>query len=78
MLISYQNTRLGKQGQLLGLRLPDPNSLDYFCRYVKEYIYIPPIPRTVNELKEHISKTTEVNADMLHRTSYESEHTLDM
>lgn len=34
---------------------PDLNPLD-FCGYVKERVYIPPLPR-VNELKERISVT---------------------
>jgi hypothetical protein len=47
-------------------RSPDLNPLEFFQGYVKEHIYILPLPRTVSEMKECISETiAPVNADML-------------
>jgi hypothetical protein len=57
-------------------RSPIFNPLDFFFSgYVKEHIYIPPLPRTVNELKECIFKIiASVNSIMLRRTWQEFQY----
>jgi hypothetical protein len=46
-------------------RLPYLKPQDFsFWGYAKENVYIPPLPRTINQLKEHISETVaSVNGD---------------
>jgi hypothetical protein len=59
---------------------PYLNPLDFFFwEYVKEHVYILPLLRTVNELKELTSKTiASVNGNMLHGTWQEFEYRLEM
>jgi hypothetical protein len=72
--------RIGREGPISWLpRSPDLTPLDFFFwGYVKEDIYVTPLPRTVKELKEGISETiTSVDADMLRGTWQEFSYRLD-
>jgi hypothetical protein len=49
-------------------RSPDSTPCDFFLwHYVKDQVYVPPIPASIPELKVRISTATEtITADMLH------------
>jgi hypothetical protein len=57
---------IGRAGQIpWPARQPDPNPLDFFFwGYVKEHVYIPPLPKTVNKLHHCISECSYVTENM--------------
>jgi hypothetical protein len=70
LMTSYQDDGLGMQDQSLGLRgHPTLNQYTYSSVDVKEDVCIPPLLRTVNELKKRISETAaSVNDRMVRGT----------
>ena len=58
---------------------PDLSLCDFFLKgYVKELVFIPPLPANIEEMKQRISAALEiVIKDMLQRVWHELEYQLD-
>jgi len=61
-------------------RSPDASPCDFFLwSYVKDHVYIPPIPAIISELKVRIRTAIEtITADMLQRVWYELDYRVDV
>ncbi len=61
-------------------RSPDLTPCDFFLwGYVKGLVYIPPLPTSLEELKQRITEALEnVTQDMLQRVWQELDHRLDV
>lgn len=57
LITSYQDVVLGERDQSLGLR--GHSTLTHYTSSggMSKYVYIRPLPRTVNEVKERVSET---------------------
>jgi hypothetical protein len=61
-------------------RSPDLTPCDFFLRgHIKDLVYVPPVPRGIDELKRCISEAAaSVTADILERVWQEMEYRIDV
>jgi len=61
-------------------RSPDATPCDFFLRgYVKDQVYVPPLPASIPELKARIRTATEtITADMLQTVRNEIDYRVDV
>ena len=65
---------------IMGFASPDATARDFFlCGYVKDQVYVPPLPASIPELKVRIRTAIEtITADMLQTVWNELDYRVDV